>query len=255
MNKDVKNFTDIYRQIIGAIEKIEQTQQSFDKPLLLSSKAISDTIALIESVNAELNPFVKNFAYIESKKSFSYDDVIVIVRSFHRGLLAIEKIIRALFDCVIAISRNALEREVAQKSETVFHYQRQIIKKSIITEPYKDIVLAIQYVEFTFDKGSSWMMTFPVGIDGLIEKIEKMEVEINFLIEGITIVNKEKEFSYFDIILIMNRFHVGLSRLDAMIQRIKNMLVRAFVSIEKEQEQETLLRQKRQKKKNVISQA
>jgi hypothetical protein len=249
MNRDAKNFTDIYRQVICAIDVIEQAQKSSDKPPLLLPQVISDTLALIDSVNKELDPFIKNFAYIESKKNFSYDEVIAVVRFFHRGLVAIEKIVRALFDCVITISRNALEREMAQKSETVFHYQRQMIKKSIITDSYKDIVLAVCYIEFTFDKGSSWGMTFPVVIDSLIERIEKMEVEINFLIEGITIVNKEKQFSYFDIILIMDRFHVGLSRLDSMIQAIKNMLVRAFVCIEKEQEYEALAKQKKKRKK------
>lgn len=250
MNMDAKKFTDIYRQVVCAIETIEQAQKDSNKPLLLSSQAVPDTIALIDSVNKELDPFVKNFEYIQSKKNFSYDEVIAVVRYFHRGLVAIEKIIRVLFDAVIIISRTALEREMAQKSETVFHYQRQIIKKSIITDAYKDIILAVRYVEFTFDKGSSWGMTFPVTIDELIERIEKMEVDINFLVEGVTIVTKEKQFSYFDIILIMNRFHVGLSRLDSMIQAIKNMLVRAFVCIENEQEYEALPQKKKHCKKN-----
>jgi hypothetical protein len=249
MNKQVKDFTHIYSQVIDAIEVIEQAQKSSGKAFLLAPQAIPDTRVLIDLVNAELDPFIKNFEYVQSKKNFSYDEVITVVRYFHRGLVAIEKIIRALFDCVIIISRNALEQEMAQKSKTVFHYQRQIIKKSIITDSYKEIVLAICYVEFTFDKGSSWGMTFPIGIDSLIERIEKMEVEINFLIEGIAIVHKEKQFSYFDIILIMNRFHVGLSRLDVMMQAIKNMLVRAFVCIEKEQEQELLLSQTKQGKR------
>ncbi len=239
MNKTVENFTDIYRDVIYAITKMLHKQNSFDEQRLLLQR-VPETIALIDLVNQELNPFIKNFKYIESKKKFSYDQVITIVRCFHKGLLSIEKIVRALFDCIIITSRTTLTQEMIQKSKAVFHYQREVIKKSIITEPYKEIVIAISYIEFSFDKGVGWKMTFPVVLDSLIEKIENMEVAINFLIEGISIVNKTKELSCFDIILIMNRFHVGLLRIDCMIQAIKNMLVRAFVCIQNEQAFESL---------------
>lgn len=241
MNKTVESFTDIYRDVIYAIAKMLHKQNSFDEQEKLLLQKVPETIALIDLVNQELNPFIKNFEYIESKKKFSYDQVITIVRCFHKGLLSMEKIVRALLDCVIITSRTVLTQEMIQKSKTVFHYQREVIKKSIVTEPYKDIVIAISYIEFSFDKGTGWKMTFPVVLDSLIEKIEKIELEINFLIEGVSIVNKTKEFSYFDIILILNRFHVGLLRIDVMIQLIKNMLVRAFVCIEKEQTSESFL--------------
>lgn len=240
MNKTVENFTDIYRDVIYAIAKMLHKQNSFNEQEQLLLQRVPETIALINLIHQELNPFIKNFEYIESKKNFSYDQVITIVRCFHKGLLSIEKIVRVLFDYIIITSKTALTQEMIQKSKTVFHYQREVIKKAIITEHYKDIVMAISYIEFSFDKGVGWKMTFPVVLDLLIEKIEKMEVEINFLIEGISIVNKTKEFSYFDNILIMNRFHVGLLRIDVMIQLIKNMLVRAFVCIEKEQASECL---------------
>ena len=74
-----------------------------------------------------------------------------------------------------------------------------------------------------------------INADAMLQAIENVELDIDLLLEGVAIVKGQRKFTYYDIVLIMTRFHCGLTRLLYVIRDIQDGIDTLNEDIEREQ--------------------
>jgi hypothetical protein len=91
--------------------------------------------------------------------------------------------------------------------------------KDSTTNVYKSVIEILQDIALTILKKPL------ISGDLIMQEIQKAEVDINLLFEGILIAKNQRKFSHYDIVLIITRFQNGLAQLSFLLREIVNMTV------------------------------
>ena len=223
-----KKIISIYKNVIFALYKLELKQNKYDLPSLVYPFNIN---AIIEDVNS-LHEYIQ---ILNSQLSCIHEIDVSLERSYLK-LFHISSDIRHLWDllndlinlCCCVLSNATLDNDCEKNLNTYFT-KKVIFNGENITKIYKDIIKVLDVIQKRVLQKSL------INTAAMIESIEAVDPDINLLSEGIAIVKAQRKFTYYDIVLIMNRFVCGLTRLLYITRDIQDAIDILNENIECEQ--------------------
>lgn len=200
---NIKKIVTIYKKLILTINKIERG--FLNKPFVMQLSETKELISEIDSVMDDFARLERKLHAIKKKTRMSYTEILSPVHCFESALDTLSSIMQDCIALICSLSRNLIfynDHEINLKPYTV---KKIVIQKVAIVTGYKDVVNELQTIEeIVFKK----ILT---NDDILMQSIEKVELDMWLILDGIEIVKSQRKFSYYDIVLIMTRFHCGLS--------------------------------------------
>jgi hypothetical protein len=225
----IKKIISVYKQVVFAINKLEKLNH--DRPSLIYPLDINELIDDISTPDLLMKLLDKGFLLANENKKLSYEKCTMILFRFERGLFAVESTFDDVINLCCQVSSNVtLLYNDYEKNLNPHAAKKAVFKKEVVTQVYQDIIKALRTIELQVLNKSL------IDADSMLQAVKKVEPDINLLFEGIAIVKGQKKFTYYDIVLIMTRFHCGLTRLLYVIRDIQDAIDTLDRAIEKEQE-------------------
>jgi hypothetical protein len=226
---NAKKIISIYKKVIFAINKLELKQDKDDKCSLVYPFEINELISSVNNRHHYIHILNTQFLPI-NKKNLSLEKVFLTVFYIDADLRRLYDILEDdLIDLCCCVSSRIIHHNDYEKNLNPHLTKKIVFNGEAITEIYKDVIKALHAIELQALKKSL------INADAMIQAIENVEPDINLLSEGIAIVNAQRKWTYYDIVLIMTRFHCGLTRLLYVIRDIQDAIDTLNEAIEREQ--------------------
>jgi hypothetical protein len=224
----IKKAAVVYKKLILTINKIERG--FLNKPLIMRLSETKELIFGIDSVMDDFARLERKLHIIKNKTRMSYTEILSSIHCFE---LAFDNLSSLIQDCITIICflfRNLIfynDHEINLNSCTV---KKIVFQKVTIVNGYKDVVNELQTIEeMVFKK-------ILVNDVILMQTVEKLEPYIHLILDGIAIVKQQRKFSYYDIVLIMTRFHCGLTESIFIVNQIAHRARELGYAISDQQE-------------------
>jgi hypothetical protein len=226
---NAKKIISIYKKVIFAINKLELKQDKDDKPSLIYPFDINELISSIISIHEFIHMLGTELILVRKKKN-SFEEVSSILFDINADLRHLRDILDDdLIDLCCYVSSRIIQYNDCEKNLNPHMAKKITFKKDDVIKIYKDIIQALRIIELQVLKKSL------INGDAMLQAIEKVEPDINLLSEGIAIIKGQRKWTYYDIMLIMTRFHCGLTRLLYVIRDIQDAIDTLDEAIEVEQ--------------------
>jgi hypothetical protein len=224
----IKKIISVYKQVVFAINKLEKLNH--DRPSLIYPLDINELIDDILVPDRLMSLLNEGFLLVKKTKTFSYEKYATTLFRFERGLFAVYSTVDDVINLCCQVSSNVtLLYNDYEKNLNPHAAKKAVFKDEAVTQIYRDIIKALRSIELQVLNKSL------IDADFMLQTIEKVEPDINLLLEGIAIVKTQRKFSYYDIVLIMTRFHCGLIRLLYIIRDLQDAIDTLNEAIEVEQ--------------------
>jgi hypothetical protein len=215
-----KKIISIYKKVIFAINKLELKQDKDDKPSLIYPFDINELILSILSIHEFIHVLGTELVLIRKKKK-SLEEISSILFDINADLRHLRDILDDdLIDLCCCVSSNVIVDNDCEKNLNPHSTKKVVFKNEVVTQVYQDIIKALRSIELQVLNKSL------IDADLMLQAVEKVEPDINLLLEGIAIVKTQRKFTYYDIVLIMTRFHCGLTRLLYVIRDLQDAIDR-----------------------------
>lgn len=212
---NAKKIISIYKKVIFSINKLELKQDKDDKCSLVYPFDIKELILSINNHHEYIH--ILNTQFI-NKKNVSLEEVFLTVSRIDHDLRHLYDILEELIDLCSQVSSNVIDYNDCEKNLNPHSTKKIVFKNEVVTQIYKDIIKAFHHIELHALKKSL------INADAMLKAVEKIEPDIDLLLEGIAIVKGQKKWTYYDIALIMTRFHCGLTRLLYIIRDLQDAI-------------------------------
>jgi hypothetical protein len=212
---NAKKIISIYKKVILAINKLELKQDKDDKCSLVYPFDINKLILSINNRHAYIH--ILNTQFI-NKKNFSLAKVSLALFQIFADLDHLSDTIDELMDLCCCVSSNVIADNDCEKNLNPHSTKKIIFKNEAVMQIYKDIIKAFHNIELHALKKPL------INADAMLQAVEKVEPDIDLLLEGIALVKAQKKWTYYDIALIITRFHCGLTRLLYVIRDLQDAI-------------------------------
>jgi hypothetical protein len=200
----IEKAVGVYKKLILAINKIERGL--INKPALMSLSDTKELISDIDSVTDDFARLERKLRLIKNKRRISYTEILSPVHCFERAFDSLSFIMQSCITLICSLSGNLIFYNDHEINLNLYTAKKIVFQKVAIVDGYKDVVNELQTIEEMVVK------KILINDDILMQTIEKVEPYIHLILEGIEIVKAQRKFSYYDIVLIMTRFHCGLTK-------------------------------------------
>jgi hypothetical protein len=215
----LKKIADIYKGMILAIDKIEQ-RNIINRPSLIYPLDTQELIFEANSVVDDFQALEKEIRLMKSqvmkdKKNIPYEAVLSVINSLNDCLSRLAQMIEGSMNLIYKALQSLFylnDYEISIHSSKVAFFS-----KDSTTILFKSIIEILQNIALTVLKKPL------ISGDLIMQKIQKAEADINLLFEGILIAKNQRNFSYYDIVLIITRFQNGLVQLSFLLREISDM--------------------------------
>ena len=223
----VKKITSIYNCVARAINKLEKSNHNC--PSLVYPSNVQKLMAGLTVRSGLINLINKGFLIV-NKGDVSFKKALLVLFYFDQGLFSVDEILDQIINlCCQTLSNISHYYNDCEKNLNPYSTKKVTFKDKAITKIYKDIINALDVIQ----KGV--LQKSVINAAAMIESIEAVDHDINLLSEGIAIVKAQRKFTYYDIVLIMNRFVCGLTRLLYITRDIQDAIDILNENIECEQ--------------------
>ncbi len=224
----VKKITSIYKCVARAINKLEKSNHNY--PSLVYPFNVQKLIAGL-TVRSGLTNLISKGFLIVNKGDVSFKKALLVLFYFDQGLFSVNEILDEIINLSCQVLSNISHYyNDYEKNLNPYSTKKVTFKEKAITKIYKDIINALDVIQ----KGL--LQKSLINAPAMIQAIEGVNPDINLLSEGIAIVKAQRKFTYYDIVLIMNRFVCGLTRLLYITRDIQDAIDILNQEIECEQE-------------------
>ena len=214
---NAEKIISIYKKVIFAINKLELKQDKDDKCSLVYPFEINELISSVNNRHEYIHTLNTQFLLI-NKKNLSLEETSLTLFRISSDLRHLWDILNDLIDLCCSALSNVIVDNDCERNLNPYTAKKITFKKDDVMKIYKDAIKALHIVELQVLKKSL------MHVDLMLKSVEKVESDIDLLSEGIAIVKRQKKFTYYDVVLIMTRFHCGLTRLLYVIRDIQDAI-------------------------------
>lgn len=220
MAMGLKKIASIYKGMILAIDKIEQ--RNINKSSLIYPLDTKELIVEVNSLVEDLQVLEKEIRLtksqvIQNKKNIPYEAVLSVINSLNYCLSRLDQITENCMDLIYKVLQRLFYLNDYEKNMSTYSFGVTFSSKDSTTNVYKSVIEILQDIALTVLKKPL------MGGDLIMQEIQKAEADINLLFEGIFIAKNQREFSHYDIVLIITCFQNGLVQLSFLLREIRNV--------------------------------